>query len=118
MKFTKLDVLSSFRTTSTGDFFYIIPGNGDQPGTFFSLNSYMFKEIATGNIASIEYEEAGMMPVTKDKNGVDRPPTKATKVKEITSSDRGKLVDSIDMGKLKVEDTKVKLELKALEVDL
>lgn len=117
--FSKLEVLSSFRTTSTGDFFNIIPSSTDgEPGTFFSLNSYMFKEIAAGNIKDITFEDAGFMAPSKDRNGQERPKTIATKVKAINGSERADLITRIDLGKLKVEEAKVKNELKELGVDL
>jgi hypothetical protein len=117
--FSKLEVLSSFRTTSTGDFFNIIPSAVEgEPGTFFSLNSYMFKEIAAGNIKDITFEDAGFMPPSNDRNGQPRPKTIATKVKSINGSERADLLGQIDTGKLKVELQKVKNELKDLGVDL
>lgn len=107
--FKKAEILGAARTTRTGDFFII------QDDTFFSINKFTFDQFVAGNYDSITFEESGLMPLTKNTDGTDRPQLKATKITNITESARAAKVSAIDEAKLDLELKKVNKEMNSLD---
>lgn len=112
MDFSKVVVLSTFRSTRTGDFFTI------QDGTFYSMNAYTFNQFAAGNYDSITYDVNGELPPTNDAAGNPRPVLKNTIVKSIVESGRAKKLSDIDTAKLDLEVKKIRKESKDLGDDI
>lgn len=116
MKFTAQQILHGFRDMSNGGKFFI------QDQTFFSINSYTFKQCEDGMISSITFKENGLMPPSKDANGNDRPETKATVIETVESTElaaritgvRTKRVENEELS-LKIDGAKLTKQLKELD---